>query len=494
MIAVELRIWNRVRIIGELPETVLAELRGAFTHENPNRERMRYAKIQGWWAEPKEYKTFDVEKGVYSFPRGGLDRVRRILLANRVGFLEKLVKGIGDPELRKRIPDHRMTLYPHQAEVVEAALGLRTCLVKAPTASGKTTMAFAIVARLKLPTLVLVPSASLVRQWGERASVELGIPKDEIGEIRGKSMRICPLTIANVKSIGRDSALLWKIREKFGVFVFDEVHGAAAPTAFSAVDPMTALYRIGFSDDHRRKDGKEFLIKDLFGDDAIEVNQRELEEQKLTVPVRVRVIPTKFRADWYGIAEDKDDDRKIDFTKLIGEMMADGERNALIRKVAMGEVGRGEQVLVLAHQREHARSVERDLISGGVATGLMLGTQANAEEFDATVAGLRAGNVQCATATYESAGTGTDLPRLGVLVCATPCAGNRTRFRQSRGRVARGKMAAGAEGKTEGRLYYLWDRHVFGKNQIRNLVSWNGGGPVEVLSGGKWIPASEYLV
>ena len=42
------------------------------------------------------------------------------------------------------------------------------------------------------------------------------------------------------------------------------------------IDRFTARYRVGVSADERRKDGKEFLIRDLFGGVAVEVPKGEM--------------------------------------------------------------------------------------------------------------------------------------------------------------------------------------------------------------------------
>ena len=67
-----------------------------------------------------------------------------------------------------------------QSEAVERLLGFENGILSAPTGFGKTVIGAAVIARLKMPTLVIVPKTALVPQWKERLS-----------EFSGRALQAC---------------------------------------------------------------------------------------------------------------------------------------------------------------------------------------------------------------------------------------------------------------------------------------------------------------
>jgi superfamily II DNA or RNA helicase len=265
--------------------------------------------------------------------------------------------------------------------------------------------------------------------------------------------------------------------------VVDEVHGAAAARAHEAVDVFPARYRVGISADIARKDGKEFLIHDSFGAIEYEIDREELVRQGIILDVEVRVVETSFEAPWYG--GDGGPSAEYDFNRLLDEMQQDDGRNALIAELIAREVAAGEQVVALAHRRDHCRIIDAALAARGVKSGFLIGGDDYAAQYDRTKAGLRSGEVRVGIGTMKAIGQGIDMPSVGVGVLSTPVAANRLRFNQARGRFCRKP-----EGKTRAVLYYLLDTNVGGyAGHMRNLVAWNP--TVTIEQDGSWIPLKE---
>ena len=358
--------------------------------------------------------------------------------------------------------------------------------------SGKTSIGFALAARLGLPTLVIVNSAELHEQWIRRAEQELGLGARHVGVIRGSKRTLMPLTIAMQKTLavqGVDEELA----ETFGLVICDEAQLFAAKTFFDVVDPFKAKYRIAISADERRKDRKEFLVHDLFGPPAATIKLEEVEKAGHILDVEVCVVPTDFRADWYGLPpedEGGDSQKEIDFGRLLEEMAADAARNELGLRPALEEAADGERVLIMAHRREHCRELVAQFVANGQRAGFLIGGQDYRQEFVETREAMLAGKTLVGVGTYQSIGTGVDLPVVGRVVAVTPIASNRQFFGQVRGRVCR---AAAGQGKKGARLYYLWDRYVYGTGHLRNLVAWNRTVKVWDEDEGKWVEGRQYL-
>lgn len=503
---------NRIRVpYAELePETIEA-LRVAFTHANPAHEKLKRLGFgRGRWSEPKTYTTYKLDDREMSFPLGGLRKVRQALRAmgEALHFDDRRVTGTGP----RGIPEHRLpdgcALWDFQEQAVAAGLRSQIGLWRAPTGSGKSTAALAFASAVNLCTLILVWNSGLFSQWVRRAQVELGLLESEIGIIRGSKMRIRPLTIGMIQTVNKHKAGL---RPIFGCVIPDEVQRMAAPSFGGAIDYFPAKYRLGMSASEKRRDRKEFLIYDTFGDVLIDIPEGELIDRGIVLDVEVRVVPTGFAVpSWYKDLDEPEDfdeatagaeatareairkqKRALAFGQLVEEMAADQDRNRIAIDIAREELHAGERVVMLSHRREHCRRLDADISAHGHRCGLLIGTEENAAQFERTISGLNDGSIRVGAGTYQAFGTGCDVPPVAVGIATTPLANSvdgRPFFGQVRGRLCR---TSPKTGKTTARIYYLWDAALYGLRPLYHLRRWNRN--VVVRDGESWIPVSDYI-
>lgn len=480
-------IDNRIHVpLRGLGEGVAQELAAGFEHHNAKRENLMRMGLPHW-GEPSIIRTWvnEAAEGYVSLPRGGMRRVRDVLREHGHTWTVEDLRSDGDPELGG-IPKHKLELWPHQREALDAFVAKQQGIIRAPTASGKTSIGFAVASALGRPTLVVVDSKALMDQWVRRAVVELGMKARDVGILRGSTRRPRALTIGMAQTLAKCAG---EFCETFGLLIFDEVQTAASPTFMAAADPFKARYRLGISADEKRKDRKEFLIHDVFGDVVHDIDRKRLEGEGRVLDVEVRVVPTEFRADWYGLADrdDEEDERELDFDRLLKEMAADEERNRLGVELVVGEVRAGERVLAMAHQREHCQVLSREFVTRRLKSGFLIGGADYRSEFQRTARGLLTGKMQVGVGTLKAIGKGIDLPAVGRAVVFTPVAGNKQFSGQVRGRICRAPP-----GKRDAVLYVLWDQHCsFGTRHLRNLVAWNRS--VKVRQGGEWVDGRDYL-
>jgi superfamily II DNA or RNA helicase len=258
------------------------------------------------------------------------------------------------------------------------------------------------------------------------------------------------------------------------------------------------------------------MTVDLFGPVAAEVSRKELIDAGYILDVEVRVIPTEFKAPWYGRPDDEDpededenekvgkalfetpEEKNIDTNRLYAEMAEDDARNTLVVDSTLWGVDDQKEItLVMSHRREHCRLLERLIIYRGgkvagtqdtarIRAGFLIGGPADHLVFERTVTEIEAGRIDVAVGTFQAIGTGLDLPKAAVCVAAMPIAANRYFFNQVRGRICRAP-----KGKRGAWMVYLWDQHVFGDKHVRNLLNWNRN--VVVWDHGKWIDAKTWL-
>lgn len=431
---------------------------------------------------PETIETWSVEDDELTLPRGGLHRVRSILRAHHIEHVvqdNRIEASCEFPEL----PSTAKTPWDFQVLLVDAAIAKQNCCVRSPTASGKTSSAMQLIRRIKQRTLVVVPNKTISDVWCDRIQVELGIKAALLGG--GKKTRsdaqVTVAITATIASMIKRCELTTEWLNHFGCVIGDEIQKFAAPTFSAAVESWPAKYRIGFSADETRKDRKEFLIYDVFGQVAFEVGRDELTERGFILDVQICVIPTSFEAPWYP---HQDTDRN----RMHREMREDPNREKLIQDIVMNEARMGQQILVLSHSRDHVWQLEKFMLEQSLRTGIMVGGVGDRLRSDATRAGLGDRTVQVCIGTTQAVGTGMDIPLLDTCVLTTPLAGNRQEFNQVRGRVCRKP-----EGKTKARLFYLWDRDVYGLRHLENLVAWNRVVVVMHPVTKQWHTGKEYL-
>lgn len=470
--AITIRVDNRIRVSASAAgKEVVADLCRACEHINPEyskRRRMGYAV----WNIPHVVKTWEREGDRLSLPRGAMARVRSVMRGHGREYRVLDRRSEGAP-VHKPLQYIGHVLRSYQREAVEEIMRREQGVVRAATGSGKTTTMLYAAATIKLNTLVVLPSVKLMLQTAGVVEALFSLSPNDVGIIRGQTRRLKPITLATQQTLWQ--RIRDEDRDYFGAVMVDEAHHAAAKTFQAVIDQFPCRYRIAYTADERRKDRKEFLVYDAFGDVLHETTRDRCEESGAIVDVEVRIVMTNFRDEVYA--------RDADFGRLVERMITDEERNEIVMGIVREESA-SEKVIVCTHRREHVRELQVQMIGEGISSGQMLGGDApgDASEFERTRSGLRDGGVTCGVGTYEALGEGIDLPAVAVGIASTPITSNRQRFNQYRGRLCRP-----SEGKTQGRLYVVFDRHVFGERALANVLAWNK--TVRVRVQGKWVDA-----
>lgn len=485
---------NAVRIVTkDLSIEIVDSLKLAFTFDNPDFTFKRLLKLPGWWKEPKDVGMWQENGDHLILPRGCLRKARDVLEENDILYKirDRRTEGGLCPDFPKYIGP---PLRYYQEDGLLAATEKQNCVIRMPTASGKSLLAMALASRIGLNTLVILPTVALFKQWCDDVRDSLQMRPEDLGIIHQKKRSLRPITAAvqgTLASRGIDE----EMKEFFGVIIVDECQKSAAASYVRVVDPFPAKYRIGISADERRKDRKEYLTNGLFGPPAYEIKRKKLEDEGFVIDVEIRILITNFRADWYGLTKKKDEwdmgeeveEKEVDFDRLLKEMTSDEERNDLFLHHALEEARAGEQVIILSHRREHCLHLDRFFVKHQIPSGFFIGGADYGVEFEKTRAGIKDGSIRVGVGTYGALGVGVNLPAVGVGIATTPIGGNRFMFNQVRGRLSR--LSSGT-GKRTARLYVPVDVLVYPKH-LQNIVSWNP--TVKVLDKGRWVEAKQYL-
>lgn len=150
--------------------------------------------------------------------------------------------------------------FPYQAAALDAwvAQGKRGVVVL-PTGAGKTVLAMLAMEVTQRPTLVVVPTLSLLTQWKERLAQAFGIP---IGAVGGGEKDRQPVTVTTYDSASAQAEFHGN---RFGLVVFDECHHLPSPTYRFIAEASIAPYRLGLTATPERSDGGEGVYGTLIG-------------------------------------------------------------------------------------------------------------------------------------------------------------------------------------------------------------------------------------
>jgi superfamily II DNA or RNA helicase len=478
-----------------LSEELAAALREEFSHKNPDHERERRRLDARSWSRgrptkvPATIETWRLEGDDLTLPRGGLSRARTLLEEHGLGVrtIDHRSEGTGPRPVGYAL--RGITPFPFQEEMFAAGAKTQNCILRGEAGAGKTIVAEMLIARFGLCSLVIVPNQTIFDQWKTRLVDELGLRPDDVGVIQGKRAKIRPITIAMVQTFAKRAK---EFAGVFGVLIFDEVHRAAAETFYPAVDGSDAKYRIGVSDDERRKDKKEFLTADVFGRVAYETNRKELVAAGVIMDTEVRLVPTLFEAPWFVELDHEQRQDPTIYDRLMREMVGDAERNRIATDLIVECMREGSVALGFSHRVEHCLGLRSDVVASDPRIGVIVGDAALKQEAAETIKGIKSGSIVAAIGTYQSIGTGVDLPAADRGVAITPIYTNRSFFKQVRGRVRRVDRRAGAK-KKDSILYVLWDRAVHGLVPLRNYLKWNDKRVKVRLDDGSWEDGRAFL-
>jgi superfamily II DNA or RNA helicase len=151
---------------------------------------------------------------------------------------------------------------PHwyQAEALQTWVKTgRRGLVVLPTGTGKTFLGALVIQKVSRPTLVVVPTLDLLRQWVGQLADFFGV---EVGAVGGGDYFFHPITV-----ITYDSARIHVERwaNKFGLVLYDEAHHLPGPSYAETAVASLAPFRLGLTATPERADGGETIYPELVG-------------------------------------------------------------------------------------------------------------------------------------------------------------------------------------------------------------------------------------
>ncbi|HJU79731.1 MAG TPA: DEAD/DEAH box helicase family protein [Nitrososphaeraceae archaeon] len=228
----------------------------------------------------KYHKGTIVIKGLESLPYATKDSRSNSLVSYGINY-KKITEYLKSRNVE--YVDHVLDLLPlgqllkvkvklrdYQNEAIENWIQEKMGSIVLPTGAGKTIIGLKIIEMINCPTLIVVPTLDLIKQWTQILSQTFNI---EIGNIGGGTENIQPITVSTY-----DSAYIkaHSIGNRFLLIVFDEVHHLPAPSYRLIAETFIAPYRLGLTATLEREDHLEADFPYLIGKTTFHITAKEL--------------------------------------------------------------------------------------------------------------------------------------------------------------------------------------------------------------------------
>ncbi len=435
---ITLTINNRVAVsLDELPPLMGEQLQERLTFSNPvwlENEKRGYSN----WKVPETLRLFHLSKGRLFMPRG--------FIGQALGLLQEagLTWQINDQ--RRILPEVEFQftgkLKDYQQAALQAVLHREFGTLAAPTGAGKTVIAMAIIAARRQPTLILVHSKELLQQWRKRVETFMGIPAAAIGVI-GDGQRTVgkTITVALVQTLYKCASA---VARDIGFLVVDECHRCPSRTFTEAVTAFDSAYMLGLSATPWRRDGLSRLIYWHLGTKVHEIDRGALVEDGHILAAKVI-----FRKTSYEPISDPSEE----YSRMLSELTANHERNALIVRDVLQEADGEGVCLVLSDRKSQCETLAKMLGHSGLPLSVLTG-DLSMKKRQEIIGAVNSGQVKVLLATGQLIGEGFDCAGLSTLFLATPIRFS-GRLLQYLGRVLRP-----APGKDKARVYDYVDVKV----------------------------------
>ncbi len=306
--------------------------------------------------------------------------------------------------------DFTGSLRPFQEEACREVLKKEFGVLTAPTGAGKTVMALYLVAQRRQPTLIVVHTKDLARQWVARIESFLGIPEEEVGLIGGGTFRLGEkITVAMVQSLYKRSE---EVAKTIGHLIVDECHRAPSRTFTEAVTRFDAHYMTGLSATPWRRDKLSRLIFFHLGESAWTIDKSPLIDEGHILKAEVRFRLTPFYSDIDGTTH---------YPKLMAQLTGDKVRNALIAKdISEALPSCQGTLLVLSDRKAHCENMKTLLhYNHGIDADLITGDLSKAARTE-VLERLEKGETRVLFATSQLLGEGFDANCLATLFLTYP--------------------------------------------------------------------------
>ena len=356
----------------------------------------------------KYFKLIDESRDTIFLPRGFLRTLIAFLEENNVVYAVQS----GTPHFEQADYKSQIELTPAQVSIVQLAIENDQGVIIASSGSGKTIIGLELIARRKLPALVLVHRKQLLDQWVERIQTFLGIAKAHIGQYSGTRKKFGKqITVGLLQSLARKGDFT-ELKDRFGTIIVDECHHIPATTFRGVIAQLNPKYIYGLTATPKRKHNDEKLIYAYIGDIIAQMEASDfmpasnLSHRPPEVLIRTTKLnlPFKFATD--------------DFQLLAKVVCFDTARNQMIIEDILSKVGEGKKLLVLSERKEHLKVLAMYL--KGKCETIVISGDDSTRSRKSKLKQIESGHYRVLLSTGQFFGEGIDIRGISCLILAFP--------------------------------------------------------------------------
>ncbi len=282
-----------------------------------------------------------------------------------------------------------------------------------PCGYGKTTVALALSAHLKVRTMIVVHKEFLANQWVDK--IKEFCPGATIGRVQGDTFDVDKdFVIAMIQTMSQrefpEDAF-----DSIGFLIVDEAHHIGAPAFSQFMFKVCPKFTLGLTATPERKDGLTRLLYWFLGPEFFRIERANQGTTKVTT--------LNYTCEAFKEAPPVTRFGQINMAGMINILTELEDRNRLIVNTAEEAFAEGRRVLILSDRREHCFLLQNKL---GSKSALYIGGMKEAELAESSRAPI-------VVATFQLAHEGLDIPALDTVILATP----KSDIKQSIGRIMR---------------------------------------------------------
>ncbi len=370
---------------------------------------------------PRIISCADILDDYLALPRGCEDAIIELLATHNVSCKIEDKRNIGKPI----VATFKGEPYQNQKEAIEALSIHTNGVLNGTMAFGKTVTAIALIAKLKVNTLILVHTKALLDQWQKKLTEFLDLEYEEL-EKKGRGRRKAFSPFGTLDSRGNslhgqvDIALMQSCFDgdnvkpflrDYGMVIVDECHHAPAFSFEQILRQVNAKYVYGLTATPIRKDGHQPIIFMQCGPIRYSADAKT---QKAAQTFDRILIP---RFTSYRHLEEK-----ATFAQMTPKMAEDNLRNEMIVKDVVEALEDDRSPIVLTSLTAHV-SILANLLKPHCKNVITLvGSESTKEKREKMeiLNTIPANEPMVIVATGKYVGEGFDCPRLDTLFMALP--------------------------------------------------------------------------
>jgi len=315
-----------------------------------------------------------------------------------------------------------------QEEVVDNSVALlnsdESHIIQADTGYGKTIIGAALIARMKVKTLILTTESDNLDDWVNSLKIILGDVKIGLWRADKTPDADCVAVVGLIQSVMKGPDRYGPdLYQDFGLVICDEVHRMGADKFSQAMWFLPAKHRIGLSATVNRKDGRQKLFKAHIGPVKVKGKFTTLVPKVIRVQTTFRVPRTHDEED--NLVQIEHSPGKT--AHIFRILKSNKPRNATIIKYVKAGAAKGRNIIVFSDTIKHLQMLMEQAVKAGVPEG-DIGLYAGTANYKggakkAKAAQQEAKERQVVFTTYTMAATGTNIPRLDMAILAAPKSG-----------------------------------------------------------------------